>query len=64
VAEAVQLAGALDALPEELRFYGIEADAGHREPGLSAAVEAALPGVVAEIEDLVCAYLRRPDERD
>ena len=57
VADAVMLAASLDSLPGTLLFFGIEADAASKEAGLSDAVHAALPGLVAEIESLVRSYL-------
>jgi hydrogenase maturation protease len=59
VAEAVQLAAALDALPESLLFFGIEADTDNPDAGLSTAVHAALPALVAEIESVVVSHLQR-----
>jgi hydrogenase maturation protease len=58
VADAVQLAAALDALPEALRFFGVEADPAHTEMCLSDAVHAVLPALVEEIEALVQSWLR------
>lgn len=58
VAEAVQLAAALDALPGTLQFFGVEIDSGNNELRLSDAVHEALPAVAGEIEGLVLAYLR------
>lgn len=60
VAEAVQLAAALDALPGALQFFGVEIDPGNSELRLSDAVHEALPAVVEEIEALVLAHLRAP----
>jgi hydrogenase maturation protease len=57
VAEAVQLAAVLDALPESLIFFGVEASPAHGDMCLSEAVHAALPALVGEIEKLACAYL-------
>lgn len=57
VAEAVALAAALEALPETLLFYGIEADPANAELGLSPAVHAALPELVEEIESVVLSRL-------
>lgn len=58
VADAVQLAAALDALPESLRFFGVEADPAHTEMCLSEAVHAALPALVEEIEALMRSWLK------
>jgi hydrogenase maturation protease len=57
VLDAVRLAAALEALPESLLFYGIEADPEHRDLCLSPAVEAVLGSVVAEIESAIRSYL-------
>lgn len=57
VADAVRLAAALDALPGQWRFYGIEADTASTGAGLSEAVHAAIPALVSEIEAAVAAYL-------
>lgn len=59
VAEAVQVAAALESLPESLVFYGVEADPGHREPCLSNAVEAVLASTTSVIEGAIDAYLRQ-----
>jgi hydrogenase maturation protease len=59
VAEAVQLAAAMDALPEALLFFGVEATPEHQELCLSEAVHATLPALVSEIEGLVLAHLRQ-----
>jgi len=53
LAEAVTLAASLDSLPRSLLFFGSEADPNCQEVGLSDAVQAALPGVVTEIELVV-----------
>jgi len=58
VAEAVQLAAALDALPEAVQFFGIEIDPANSEMRLSDAVHAALPALVEEIEDFMLSRLR------
>jgi hydrogenase maturation protease len=58
VAEAVQLAAALEALPESLLFFGIEATPEHTEMCLSDPVLQALPVLVTEIETLVLSSLR------
>jgi len=58
VADAVQLAAALDALPESLRFFGVEADPAHTDMCLSEAVHTALPALVEEIESLVQSWLK------
>jgi hydrogenase maturation protease len=58
VADAVQLAATLDALPESLLFIGVEVDPAHREMCLSEAVHAALPALVAEIESLMRSWLQ------
>jgi len=58
VAEAVQLAAALEALPGALQFFGVEIDPGNNELRLSDAVHAALPAAFEEIEALVLAHLR------
>lgn len=60
VAEAVQLAAALDALPEALQFFGVEIDPANTEMRLSDAVDAALPALVEEIEALVLSTVRAP----
>ena len=57
VADAVMLAASLDALPGALLFFGVEADAGSKEAGLSDAVHAVLPDLVTEIESVVRDYL-------
>jgi hydrogenase maturation protease len=46
VAEAIELARALDQLPSRLRIYGIEGEQFDGGVGLSPAVEAAVPEVV------------------
>jgi len=58
VAEAVQLAVALDALPEAVQFFGIEIDPTNNEMRLSDAVHEALPELVGEIETFMLAHLR------
>jgi len=58
VAEAVQLAAALDALPDRLQFFGVEIDPANTEMRLSDAVDAALPALVEEIEALVLSALQ------
>lgn len=57
VADAVQLAAALDALPPSLRFFGVEIDPAHTEMCLSDTVHAALPALVEEIEALMQSWL-------
>jgi len=64
VAEAVQLAAVLEALPESLLFIGLEASPTHDEMCLSDAVEAALPSLVTEIEGLVNNFLQACDSAD
>jgi len=58
VAEAVQLAASLDALPASLQFFGVEIDPGNSELRLSDAVHAALPDLVHEIEQFLLAKLQ------
>ena len=57
LAEAVQLAAALDALPESLLFFGLEASPEHEAMCLSEAVFASLPAMVAEVEASILSYL-------
>lgn len=57
VVEAVQLAAALEALPETLHFFGVEADPANTALHMSDPVYAALSGLVAEIEQRVHAFL-------
>jgi len=57
VAEAIQLAAALDALPDAMLFFGIEASPEHTELCLSEAVHDAVPALVAEIEAAIEAFL-------
>lgn len=49
LAEAIDLAAALDAMPQQLTIYGIEAAAAEPGTALSPAVEAAVDAVVARI---------------
>jgi len=58
VAEAVQLAASLDALPASLQFFGVEIDPDNSELRLSDTVHSVLPGLVEEIEQFVLAQLR------
>ena len=60
VAEAVQLAAALDALPETLEFYGVEIDPDNRAMHMSESVLAVVPELVREIETRLIDYLRQP----
>ncbi len=57
VAEAIRLAQSLDALPEQLEFYGVEIDPASTAMHLSEAVFAALPELVSEIEARLHAHL-------
>lgn len=59
LAEAVQLAAALDALPESLLFFGLEASPGHEAMCLSEAVFAALPAMVDSVEAAIVSYLEQ-----
>jgi len=64
VAEAIQLAATLDALPESMLFFGIEASPEHKEMCLSEVVHDAVPALVDEIESEIQSYLdRQPAER-
>jgi hydrogenase maturation protease len=49
LAEALTLGAALGILPDKMSIYGIQPEAIGWEPGLSAAVEAAVPAVAAAI---------------
>jgi len=58
VAEAIRLAQSLEALPDQLEFYGVEIDPASQALHLSDAVFAALPGLVSELEERLDRYLR------
>lgn len=55
---AVRLAVALEALPESLEFYGVEADTQHAALCLSDTVYACLPALVEKVAARVDEYLR------
>jgi hydrogenase maturation protease len=54
LAAAIQLARALDCLPAQLTFYGIEGSDFSLGVGLSPQIEAAAPEVVARIASEIC----------
>ncbi len=54
LAEALSLGAAMNLLPPEIIIYGIQPEAIGWEPGLSATVAAAIPGVCAALLSLVC----------
>lgn len=53
IAAALELAQTLDEIPDRLYLYGIEIDPSHTGENLSPEVQAALPSLVNQIEQLV-----------
>lgn len=51
LADAIALAARLGHAPEDLVLHGVEIESAGTEAGMSAAVEAALPGLVAAVRD-------------